>query len=598
VTDPARDPAGEYRRRLDREALRLAGLRALHRAVVWGRIVELFLALCLLYLVFAERKLGPGWAWASVGLFVVLTLVIVWVEDRIAEREAIVRYYQQGLARIEERWQDSAPRGERFADETHPYADDLDLFGRGGLYGLLCVARTALGEETLAGWLAAPAGAAEVRARQTAVAELSERIDLREQLWQAGGAVDAEGGQGALLAWIEGPAARASAGQRLLMLALAAAGVLAVWLLAAGRVLPALVIFAAQALLSGRHRELVGRLSDAGARRARELRTVAGMVALLERERFASPLLTSLLAALTDGGVSSQRRLRGLVRLVNLLDLRRSALAALVTAPLLLGTQVALAIEAWRERHRAVLARWVRAVGTVEALASLATYRYEHPADIFPDILDEGEPPRLVTAGMGHPLIPRATRQANDLILGDGARMVIVTGSNMSGKTTFLRTTGVNAVLALAGAPVCAREMRLTPVQVGASLLTRESLQEGVSRFYGEIRRLRTIVEMAERSPRTLFLIDEMLHGTNSQDRQRGGEAVLRQLAQAGCIGLITTHDLSLARLAEQPALAAANFHFQDRIEGDRLIFDYQMRPGITSRSNALDLMRLVGLKV
>jgi hypothetical protein len=598
VADPARDPAGEYHRRLDREARRLARLRGVHRAVVWGRIVELFLTLCLLYVVFAERALRPAWAWIAVALFAGSTVVIAWLEDRIAQREAIVRYYQQGLARIEERWQDGSPRGDRFADEKHPYADDLDLFGRGGLYGLLCVARTAVGEETLARWLGVPAAGGEVRARQVAVTELIGRVDLREQLWQAGGAVEDEGGQGALLAWIEGPRSRAALRQRLAVLALAAAGPPALWLLASGRVLPALGIFIVQALVSGRYRTLVARLSDTGARRARELRTVAGMVALLERERFAAPLLTTLVGELTDGGVSSRRRLRGLVRLVNLLDLRRSALMALVTAPLLLGTQAALAIEAWRERHQAVLARWVRAVGTLEALASLATYAYEHPADVFPEILEEAGPPRLSAEEMAHPLLPRATRQANDLTLGDGARMVIVTGSNMSGKTTFLRTTGINAVLALAGAPVCARRMALTPLQVGASLLTRESLQEGVSRFYGEIRRLRTIVEMAERSPRTLFLIDEMLHGTNSQDRHRGGEAVLRQLAQAGCIGLITTHDLSLARLAEQPALAAANFHFQDRIEGDRLIFDYRMRPGITSRSNALDLMRLVGLRV
>jgi hypothetical protein len=594
------DPAGDYRLRLERQAQRLAALRTRHRVAVWARIIELFLALCLGYVAFVSRKVAPAWGWSAMALFGALTAAILWLEDLIARREAIVSYYQQGLARIEERWAEGAPRGERFADEDHPYADDLDLFGQGGLFGLLCVARTATGLETLARWLKEPAGAAEARARQAAVRELTGRTDLREQLWQAGGLVDTEVAHGPLLAWIEAPPRPASTWTRWVALAVSLAGLFALWLLVTGRIVPAAAIFAAEALFASRFRTLTGEIAQAGARRARELKTIARLVGLVENENFTSPMLATIRRELTEGGLSSQRRLSGLIRLVNLLDMRRNSLVALVTAPLLMATQLALAIEAWRSRHHQVLARWVHTVATIEATSSLATYAFEHPADTFPEILDDSAGPRFAAEGMAHPLLPRATRKANDLALRETVdiNIIIVTGSNMSGKTTLLRTTGINAVLALAGAPVCARNLRLTPLQIGASLRTRESLQAGVSRFFGEIRRLRAIVEMAERSPRTLFLIDEMLHGTNSHDRQLGGEAVLRQLAQAGCIGLITTHDLSLARLAELPDLRAANAHFQDRIEGDRLIFDYQMRPGIASRSNALDLMRLVGLRV
>jgi hypothetical protein len=484
------DPAAEYGRRLEGEAARLARLRACHRVVVWARIVELFLALCLLYAAFGQRQVAAAWAWASVALFVALTVVIAWLEDRIARREAIVRYYQQGLARIEERWAEGAVGGERFADEAHPYADDLDIFGQSGLYGLLCLARTATGQETLARWLKEPAGAEEARARQAAVRELAGRLDLRERLWQAGGLVNTEVAHGQLMAWVEAPPRAVPTWQRIATFVVSLAGAPALWLLASGRVVPATAIFLAQAVFASRFRTLTAEIAEAGARRARELKTIAALVGLMEAEPFASPMLTRLREELTEGGLSSRRRLRGLARLVDLLDMRRSALVALLTAPFLLGTQLALAIEAWRSRNREVVIRWVRAVGSVEATTSLATYAYEHPAPIcvWPEILDDTAEPLFVAEGLAHPLLPRATRKANDLALGEAVRILIVTGSNMSGKTTLLRTTGINAVLALAGAPVCAQRLRLSPLQIGASLRTRESLQAGVSRFFGEIR--------------------------------------------------------------------------------------------------------------
>jgi DNA mismatch repair ATPase MutS len=185
----------------------------------------------------------------------------------------------------------------------------------------------------------------------------------------------------------------------------------------------------------------------------------------------------------------------------------------------------------------------------------------------------------------------------NDVDLS-ATRLLLITGSNMSGKSTLLRAVGVNAVLALAGAPVCARALSLAPLSIGATLRTSDSLQDGVSRFFAEVRRLRAVVALAERSPFTLFLLDEILAGTNSHDRQRGGEAIVKALLDHGAIGLVTTHDLSLAQLADALRPTAANAHFQDRIEGEKLVFDFTLRPGIVSRSNALDLMRLVGLRV
>jgi DNA mismatch repair ATPase MutS len=187
-------------------------------------------------------------------------------------------------------------------------------------------------------------------------------------------------------------------------------------------------------------------------------------------------------------------------------------------------------------------------------------------------------------------------RVTNDVRLDAGCRLLVVTGSNMSGKSTLLRTVGVNAVLAQAGAPVCAASMTLTPLQIGASLRAQDSLEAGVSRFFAEIKRLHAILSLATHKPPVLFLLDEILNGTNSQDRREGAEAIIRQLLERGAVGLVTTHDLALSELANMRP--GANVHFQDTLEGDRLFFDYRLRPGVVTRRNALDLMRLVGIDV
>ena len=263
---------------------------------------------------------------------------------------------------------------------------------------------------------------------------------------------------------------------------------------------------------------------------------------------------------------------------------------------MLAGTQLALAIERWRTRFGAALPRWLAAVGEFEALAALAAYAYEHPADPFPSLEPGGA--RFDAEDLGHPLIPEARSVRNDVRLGDEARLLVVSGSNMSGKSTLLRTVGTNAVLALAGAPVRARRLRLSALAVGASIRTVDSLQDGSSRFYAEITRLRQLADLAKGTPPLLFLLDELLGGTNSHDRRIGAEAVLRNLVDLGAIGLATTHDLALAEIAATLAPRAANVHFQDHLENGRIAFDYRLHPGVVRKSNALELMRSVGLDV
>jgi DNA mismatch repair ATPase MutS len=270
-----------------------------------------------------------------------------------------------------------------------------------------------------------------------------------------------------------------------------------------------------------------------------------------------------------------------------------------IAAALQWGTHLAFAIEAWRRRHGAHVAGWLSTVGEFEAFNSLAAYRYEHPGDVFPEIEERRErTAEFHGDALGHPLIPAARMIRNDVHLGGHVQLAIVSGSNMSGKSTLLRTVGINAVLALMGSPARAARLRLTPLAVGATLRIQDSLQEGRSRFFAEITRVRRLADVAAGPLPLLFLLDELFHGTNSHDRLLGAVGVLRTLLDRGAIGLITTHDLALTEIASGIGPRAINVHFDDTFEGGEIRFDYRMKPGPVTRSNALALMRAVGLEV
>jgi DNA mismatch repair ATPase MutS len=347
-----------------------------------------------------------------------------------------------------------------------------------------------------------------------------------------------------------------------------------------------------------RSRQLRQRVEAAAFARARELGAVARVAELLRQQHFSDPHLTGLQASIASQGRPASRHIHHLERLVAWLESRRNQLFAVFAWALLLPEQLCFAIEAWRARHGAAAVRWLGAIGEIEALCSLATFAFEHPDYAWPELEAATEPPRLCATALGHPLLPAATRVSNDLALDQTHRLLVVTGSNMSGKSTLLRTVGVNVVLAQAGGPVCATALRLTPLAVGASMRAEDSLEQGVSRFFAEIKRLHDILSLTAQERPVLFLLDEILNGTNSIDRRDGAAAVVGRLLERGAIGLLTTHDLALADLADAPATHGANIHFQDTLEGDRLVFDYRIRPGVVTRRNALDLMRLVGIDV
>lgn len=255
---------------------------------------------------------------------------------------------------------------------------------------------------------------------------------------------------------------------------------------------------------------------------------------------------------------------------------------------------LALLFDTWRRRYGGDLGRWLAALGGIEALAALATYARENPDAVFPEVVNERG--GFDAEGLGHPLLPAGRCVGNNVKLVGEPGLLMVSGSNMAGKSTLLRAVGVNAVLALAGAPVRARRLRLTPLVIGATLRVQDSLRAGRSRFYAEALRVRRLLELAAGPLPLLFLLDELFQGTNSHDRRIGAEAVLRRLLDQKAIGLVTTHDLALTDIAERLAPRAVNVHFEDHGGDGALDFDYRLRPGVVPSSNGLALLRTVGI--
>ncbi|MFP6641490.1 MAG: DNA mismatch repair protein MutS, partial [Myxococcota bacterium] len=343
-------------------------------------------------------------------------------------------------------------------------------------------------------------------------------------------------------------------------------------------------------------RPRVSRVIQAAQAPGHELTVLSHLLSLIEAEPVNSELLVDLRAHLEIDGAPPSSKIADLRRMLDLLDARKNQFFAPIGAVLLWGTHLAVALESWRARCGPGLEGWISAAADIEALCAIAGYAYENPDHIFPEIVDEG--PCFEGTGLGHPLIAREHCVCNDLSLGGGRPALMMSGSNMSGKSTMLRTVGCSAVLAMAGAPVRATSLRISPLQVAASIRISDSLRQGVSHFLAEIQRLGQVVELTGGEWPVIFLLDEVLHGTNSHDRRIGAGALIRGLLEREAIGIVTTHDLALADLEVEEAGRIENVHFEDQIVDGRMVFDYRLRPGIVTHSNALELMRSVGLEV
>jgi hypothetical protein len=590
------DPKAEYERRLASRRQRSAALDRVNLIISNTRLVIALLGAVLLWMAAIRASISPLWpigAWFS---FAVLAVIHAKRLHGFERAQAAERVYERGLDRMNFQWAGKGRNGAPFLAD-HAYAGDLDLFGPASLFELLNTTRTEIGEVTLADWLRAPAALGEVRARQAAVDELRPMLDFTEDV--AVLASESPVGRTGLLAtWAASSPVRFAPALRVAFAAGALITIALIVVVYRDVIAPEwlfmwLFVEGGFAAVWRRefHRVLHGTETP-----ERDLGLLAGLLARIESERFTSPRLAALHQNLMTAGVPPSIRIAQLRRLVSWLDSTHNMMFAPIAFVLLLRPQLAIAIDRWHTAYGPAVGQWLVSVGEVEALVALATFAYEHPDDPFPELVDEG--PVYEVDELGHPLIAASVAVRNDVRLGAaGPRAIIVSGSNMSGKSTLLRSVGVSVVLALAGAPVPARRLRVSALVLGATLHIEDSLQAGRSRFFAEILRIRTIADAARGPLPLLFLLDEILHGTNSHDRRIGAEGIVRALVALGSIGLVTTHDLALTEL---PATlgSAVNMHFEDRLVDGKMIFDYRMRPGVVEHSNALALMRAIGLEV
>jgi hypothetical protein len=570
----------------------------------------------------------------AVYLYIIILFYLLSIQKRIEKLRLKcnrgINYYERGLARLENRWAGRGISGEKYCDEAHPYAKDIDIFGKGGLFEFLCNTYTRSGEEMLANWLLVPGTPNIIRARQEAVAELREKLDFREDIAILGediatvGSKEVRGfiaplisltptnssntrtadeevhtkaGPSALGKWGTAPPELKSRLLRVTAFLLSLLPITGVVLWING--FDPLWLFTflfINGIFALSLRRRVVRVILAANQIGQELTRFSQILKRIEIEEFVSPRLSRLKKALEVEGAPPSRLIARLHSLIVGLDARRSLIFMPFAGIFLWATQFAFAIEAWRLKSGLLVERWIEVVAEIEALSSIASYAYEHPNDPFPEIVENEL--CFEAKCIGHPLIPEERCIKNDIMLNNDIRLFVVSGSNTSGKSTLLRTVGANAVLAFAGAPVRAQRLRISPMALGASIRIQDSLQNGSSLFYAEIKRIRQLMGISEGLLPLLFIIEEILHGTNSHDRLIGAEAILTKLVEKGAVGLVTTHDLSLTNVTNKLSPRAINVYFECHLNNGQMEFDYILRQGIAGNSNAIELMRSVGIEV
>lgn len=506
-------------------------------------------------------------------------------------------FYDRAAQRVNGDWALNGVQGADWCDPAHVYARDLDIFGDGSLFELLCIARTSIGQSRLAGYLTKAPALEETLLRQEAVRELRSRLDLREKIVTLGEYDFAESSWSTFQHWLDSPKLSFP---RPLPFVLATTSFLLTGLILAGfdAVVPwagitywigTLLAFHAGVGLLFRNR--VKRMIEAVQPVSAETRVVREGIALLENEHFQSAMLLRLAQQVQNASLS----IRKLDRLLGALAQRDKDYFYLFSRALLAGIQLCMAIERWRGQHGDALKQWLEAWAEFEALNALANYAYENPDNTFPEFSTTGEA-SFEARDLGHPLLPTASCVANNVQLNRESNFYIVSGSNMSGKSTLLRTIGLNTVLAFAGAPVRARALRLSGLSLVASLSVVDSVLTGKSKFLAEVDRLRQAIESAVKARPVLFLVDEILSGTNSRDRRVAAEAIVKTLVQRGAIGALSTHDLALTEIAGADGLRGVNVHMGSRHQADPMDFDYKLKPGVTQESNALAIARMAGV--
>jgi ABC-type multidrug transport system fused ATPase/permease subunit len=489
--------------------------------------------------------------------------------------------------------------GEEYIERDHPYSYDLDIFGKASLFQYICRTSSRPASDRLAEYLKQSAAREEILRRREAVAELQPLVEWRQELMTLGYLNAGAGNDPApLMQWLaSNDLFRKTGREKIITGSLSLLALASVILVITG--LPAAImapVFGVNFIFYFTRFKKISKLQEQVSRSSDLLKAYSEIIRLIEDRDFAAPLLQDLQSHF-KGEISASQRIRQLSKLVGRLD---SRLNVLVSIPLNLlffsDIHFCLALERWKREHAQRIAVWFAAMAELEVLASLANMAFNNHDWVFPEVTDDYFV--LRAEKMGHPLIPAGRRISNDFSVEGPGQAIVITGSNMSGKSTFLRTCGINAVLAFAGAPVCASAFTVSLVRLHSSMRISDSLEENISSFYAELRRLRAIISGAETDPKVFLLLDEILRGTNSDDRYTGSVALIKQLTGYGSVAMVATHDLRLAGLEKDLPDNIENYHFDVKVNDEELFFDYRLTPGVCSSFNASLLMKKMGIRV
>lgn len=539
------------------------------------------------------------------GLFIVGLIYHEVVKRKQAAAERAIEYYERCLARLDGNWSGVGSAGDEFVDPQHPYSGDLDIFGEGSLFQLLNSPVTPSGAKTLAAWLApnaknGPPQHEEVLDRQAAIHALGNELDLRERLAVIGPTKQSQQDAEQLQKWLSLPGGLTARWIVLVAIPLGILGLTALWYWGVSlRMSPLIVVILAQVAFIQLLRIHLDSIKKHSEHAVFELRRILQVLDALETIDADTPELKRLRGELVHDELPASQTIRKLERIVSQFENMRNNLFFAPLAFLSMASLLyACRIDHWRTQFGSYVDGWFQAIGELEALLAFSQLHYENPTYCFPELAAEKQ--QFGGKQLKHPLLPDSEAIANDIELSQDCRMLLVSGSNMSGKSTMLRSVGINCVLAWAGAPVCAQELKLSRLQVAAAMRMQDSLQSGTSHFFAELKRIQLVVELAkeEAAPTVIFLLDEILHGTNSHDRLVGARGVIESLLKAEAIGLVTTHDLALSEIVKELDTPMENVHFRDEWVDGKMTFDYRMREGVVPKSNALSLMRLLGLDV
>ncbi|MDX5436328.1 MAG: DNA mismatch repair protein MutS [Pontibacter sp.] len=572
-------------------------------AVSWLRVGVFVAGVGLAYYFFSRDNNSAG-AVSILIFYALFVLVMRW------HSKVDFRYQQLRLLRVVneqevERLQGKLSKfdgGKEFVDDHHPYTSDLDIFGQNSLFQLLNRSVTSIGKHKLANWLRQAAPVQAVLQRQEAVAELAseQRFNWLQELLalpmhykhDVASATD-------FIHWFRD---KQFFKQHTLLklltfiLPVLTLAAVAAWFYGLSGWIP-VVFLLLQFLLAYKFRVERDEYYEKSIGIFEAMRSYTTQLQHIEQERFQAPLLQQLQQELTSGGSAASASINKLANIIDYFSWRLSTLMAFFLNTMLMWDFVWMyRLERWKEQHLEQLRQSLEVLAEFEALASMAAYQHAHPHYAVPQLSQQ---PFLYQAtALAHPLIFSVRPVANDFATEGTGHTIVITGSNMSGKTTFLRTVGINVVLALMGAPVCAARMEVAPAQVYTAMRTADNLAENTSSFYAELKRLRMLLELTEQGQPVFYLLDEILKGTNSRDRHLGAMSLIRQLHKRNASGLISTHDLELGAMEQELPGSVENYSFNSDIIGNQINFDYKLTQGICRSFNASKLMQLMGIEI